>query len=91
MEMARVGDDRAARWARLGMTWALFPALALLFLLAVYLLRSDGSTPKVLVAVWLWTLPILGTFAAAGWLTGRLAASASRGRPAALASEQTEE
>lgn len=75
-------DERAARWARTGMTWAFGPALLLLAALAVILLRSEGSSVKVLVAVWLWMLPVLGIFAAIGWLAGRLAASFAGGRPA---------
>ena len=38
---------------------------------SVWLLSIEGTDAKVLVAVWLWTLPVLGAGAFVGWLTGR--------------------
>jgi hypothetical protein len=35
------------------------------------LLNIEGVTYKVLVAVLLWALPVLGAFAGAGYLIGR--------------------
>ena len=48
-------------------------ALAVAGLLAasVWLLSIDGHGVRVLVAVWLWALPVLGVGALFGWLTGR--------------------
>jgi hypothetical protein len=48
-------------------------ALAVAALLAanVWLLSIDGHGFRVLVAVWLWALPVLGVGAIFGWLTGR--------------------
>ncbi len=60
-----------------GMLLGLGAAAALLLALAVLLLRSDGSTYKVLVAVWLWALPALGLFGLAGWALGKGAQSIS--------------
>jgi hypothetical protein len=49
-------------------------ALAAILLLwaAFALVTVEGSTVKALVAVWLWTLPVLGIGGGAGWLAGRL-------------------
>lgn len=48
-------------------------ALAAIALLAasVWLLSIEGHGVRVLVAVWLWLLPVLGVGALFGWLTGR--------------------
>lgn len=48
-------------------------ALAVAGLLAasVWLLSIEGHGVRVLVAVWLWALPVLGAGAMFGWLTGR--------------------
>jgi hypothetical protein len=48
-------------------------ALAVAGLLAasVWLLSIDGNGVRVLIAVWLWALPVLGVGALFGWLTGR--------------------
>ena len=50
-------------------------ALALLGAVSGILLTADGSTYKVLVAVWLWLLPVLGIFSGAGYAIGRGAAA----------------
>ena len=47
-----------------------FAAIALLAG-SVWLLSIDGHGVRVLVAVWLWALPVLGAGAMLGWLTGR--------------------
>ena len=39
---------------------------------AFALVTAEGSTVKALVAVWLWSLPVLGIGSGAGWLAGRL-------------------
>jgi hypothetical protein len=48
-----------------------FAAIALLAA-SVWLLSIDGHGVRVLVAVWLWSLPVLGLGAIAGWLMGRV-------------------
>jgi hypothetical protein len=57
-------------------------AFAILAVLSVMLLNSGGANYKVLVAVWLWLLPVTGIFAGAGYAAGRVGAlilSARRG------------
>ena len=39
---------------------------------SVWLLSIEGTNAKVLVAVWLWMLPVLGVGALLGWLAGRV-------------------
>lgn len=48
-------------------------AVAAITLIAssVWLLSAEDTSAKVLVAVWLWALPVLGVGALAGWLAGR--------------------
>jgi hypothetical protein len=48
-------------------------ATAVLVTLSVMLLNSGGANYKVLVAVWLWTLPALGLFAGLGYTAGKIA------------------
>jgi glycosyltransferase involved in cell wall biosynthesis len=48
-------------------------AIAVLATLAVMLLNSGGANYKVLVAVWLWLLPVTGSFAGLGYAAGRIA------------------
>ncbi|MBF6601283.1 MAG: hypothetical protein IVW36_12320 [Dehalococcoidia bacterium] len=50
-------------------------ALALLIVAAATLRSAEGSTYKVLVAVWLWALPVIGAFATMGYLLGKGAES----------------
>lgn len=40
--------------------------------LSVMLLNSDGANYKVLVAVWLWLLPVTGVFAGLGYAAGKI-------------------
>jgi len=42
----------------------------LLALLAVWVLRGEGAGVRVLVAIWLWFLPMIGLSGLAGWLLG---------------------
>ena len=44
--------------------------ILLLGVASVWLLGIEGSGPKVLIAVWLWLLPILGATSALGWAIG---------------------
>ena len=46
-------------------------AVASLVAASFWLLSIDGHGVRVLVAVWLWALPVLGAGALFGWLTGR--------------------
>jgi hypothetical protein len=47
-------------------------ALAILGALSIMLLNSDGANYKVLVAVWLWLLPVTGFFAGIGYAAGKI-------------------
>lgn len=49
-------------------------AFAVLAVLSAMLLNSGGANYKVLVAVWLWLLPVTGLFAGAGYAGGRIGA-----------------
>ena len=57
----------------MGLLLGVFGALVLLVAASVWLLSTPETSVKVLVAVWLWALPILGIGALAGWLVGRMA------------------
>jgi glycosyltransferase involved in cell wall biosynthesis len=63
--------ERPPSAASIGLTTGSLVALGVLVFASVRLLTIDGSTYKVLVAVWLWALPVLGAFALAGYLAGR--------------------
>ena len=55
-------------------------ALAILMASAIVLLNSGGANYKVLVAVWLWLMPVTGAFAGLGYVVGRIIeASLTRG------------
>jgi hypothetical protein len=45
-------------------------AAILLVWAAFALVTAEGSTAKALVAVWLWSLPVLGIGSGMGWLAG---------------------
>ncbi len=62
-----------------GMLLGAAVAITLLIAAAVVLLNAEGSTYKVLVAVWLWALPAIGVFASAGYLLGKGAEAIDRG------------
>ena len=47
-------------------------ALIVLAVVSVWLLNSPGANYKVLVAVWLWCLPVLGLFAGVGYGAGKV-------------------
>ncbi len=47
-------------------------ALAVLAVLSLMLLNSGGANYKVLVAVWLWLLPVTGFFARLGFAVGKI-------------------
>ncbi len=47
-------------------------AIATLVFSAVGLLSVEGTNYKVLVAVWLWALPVIGVGVLCGWAIGRL-------------------
>lgn len=54
--------------------------LAALLLLgaSIALLAPEGTSAKVLIAVWLWALPVTGLCAAVGMLAGRLLGKSAR-------------
>ena len=52
------------------LTGVVIAALALVAA-SVWLLSAEDTSVKVLVAVWLWALPVLGAGALLGWLAGR--------------------
>lgn len=47
-------------------------ALAVLAAVSLMLLNSGGANYKVLVAVWLWLLPVAGSSAVLGYAVGRI-------------------
>jgi hypothetical protein len=47
-------------------------ALAILAVASYMLLDSAGANYKVLVAVWLWLLPVTGVFAGIGYAAGKM-------------------
>jgi glycosyltransferase involved in cell wall biosynthesis len=67
---ARIAE-RPPTAALIGTTAGSLVAVGILAFASVRLLTTEGSTYKVLVAVWLWALPVLGAFAVVGYLAGR--------------------
>lgn len=63
--------ERPPSAASIGTVVGSLAALGILVVASVSLLRIEGSNYKVLTAVWLWALPVLGAFAFAGHLAGR--------------------
>ncbi len=61
-----------ARVEAMGLIGGLIVALVVLIGLSVWLLSPEATSAKVLVAVWLWALPVAGAFAALGWLAARV-------------------
>jgi hypothetical protein len=57
--LPRYGAIAGAALAALLLVWA-----------ALALVMAEGSSAKALVAVWLWTLPVLGAGSGGGWLAG---------------------
>jgi hypothetical protein len=55
-------------------------AAASLAVASIWLLSPPETSAKVLVAVWLWALPILGTGAFMGWLIARVVRKLGSGR-----------
>ena len=55
-----------------GIAVGVVAAVVLLVVLSIQLLQPEGTTSKVLVAVWLWSLPVLGIGALAGWSIARI-------------------
>ena len=47
-------------------------ALASLVVVSLVLLNSGGANYRVLVAVWLWLLPVTGLFAGLGYAVGTI-------------------
>ena len=68
------------RPSTLGVIAGALVALAVLGALSVMLMNSDGANYKVLVAVWLWLLPVTGVLAAAGYACGRIVEAIVRAR-----------
>ena len=56
----------------LGAVTGMLIAFVVLAALAFMLLASDGANYKVLVAVWLWLLPVTGVFAGFGYAAGKI-------------------
>ena len=54
-----------------GLSLGVTAALAILLGACVWLLSAEATSARVLVAVWLWLLPVLGLGAGLGWLAGR--------------------
>lgn len=60
-------------------------ALASLAVVSLMLLNSGGANYKVLVAVWLWLLPVTGLFAGLGYAVGKIIEAIARAK---MASEE---
>lgn len=63
--------ERPPSAASIGMVLGALVAIGILVVASVSLLRIEGSNYKILTAVWLWALPVLGAFMFAGYLAGR--------------------
>lgn len=50
-----------------GMLGGVLLGVAVLIALSIMLLRTSGADERVLIAVWLWTLPVLGVGVLIGW------------------------
>ncbi len=59
------------QYAMAGMLFGALVAVIILVAVSVILLRAEGSTYKVLVAVWLWALSVLGLFSTIGYVLGK--------------------
>lgn len=57
---------------KIGIIAGTLAAVGLLVLASVLLLQPEGTSAKVLVAVWLWALPVLGVGAGIGWMAARI-------------------
>ncbi len=55
-----------------GATAGLVLAIVVLAATSVMLLHSDGANYKVLIAVWLWALPVAGFFSGIGYAIGKI-------------------
>jgi hypothetical protein len=64
-----------------GILTGLVVACGFLVLVSVLLLSVEGTSAKVLVAVWLWLLPALALGAAAGWLLAKALSLFLRSEP----------
>jgi hypothetical protein len=62
-----------------GVLGGLVFGLMVLVVLSIALLATPGSGPRVLIAVWFWTLPVLGVGALAGWAVESLIRRIVRG------------
>jgi hypothetical protein len=56
-----------------GLVAGLLVAAVLLVTISVALLAPEATSAKVLIAVWLWSLPVIGVCTAAGLGLARLA------------------
>jgi hypothetical protein len=66
---------RVRTFTTAGMLAGMALALVILAAVTVQLLVAEGAGYRALVTIWLWLLPFLGFFGAAGWLAGRAAAA----------------
>ena len=80
--IAKAATAQSHQYAMAGMLLGALVAAIVLVTVAIVLLRAEGSTYKVLVAVWLWALPVLGLFSSIGYVLGK-------GADAVAASEMT--
>ena len=55
-----------------GATVGMMVAIALLAVTSAMLLNSEGANYKILVAVWLWALPVAGLFSGVGYAAGKI-------------------
>jgi hypothetical protein len=61
-----------SNYARSGIGGGFVLSVALLIAAGNWLLRSPETGADVLIAVWLWGLPVLGIGALVGWLAGSM-------------------
>ena len=54
-----------------GIAFGLLAGVLFLGAASVWLLDAEDTSVTVLVAVWLWALPVFGIGAGLGWLAGR--------------------
>ena len=62
-----------SRWPAWGAATGAVVALAVLLAASVMLLDTEGANYKILVAVWLWLLPVLGLCSGVGYGAGKIA------------------
>jgi len=63
-----------------GMMGGLIVAGVFLLAVSIALLSTEGTSAKVLIAVWLWAVPVIGICTAAGYGVAKLLGRVRGGR-----------